>query len=381
MAIPRKKEHPLTRCDPAEGMSTTSSRNRPKSKFLSAPLLSVRASVLTVSVVFLFASTSSGGQKRSSRAGRSVGEARVRVSVPPVPSPPPAPVRTSPRSLERYRGNLEGFNEKLEQHRKEIEDLRGKGSVDLPTYRENMNQYHEGIQHYQGGIKTYKESTKSGAGGAATAYRLDPKVSESRAAAVANRMATVQKQALTKVTQLQPVSPPPSASVTGTVYDYRHVQSALTDAKRRTLAELHGPDLEPLRLYVEKKFPTGEQLPVQRYEWNRSGVVSADSVRAASGDVNRLYESLKTLKGIAVDLKIASQPTEASVTVAAITKRLSATTDSTLSLFRGLYSYTVVKPGFKTVTGELDLVNDSRGLECTLHQDVGPDGPTPCNRR
>jgi hypothetical protein len=52
-----------------------------------------------------------------------------------------------------------------------------------------------------------------------------------------------------------------------------------------------------------------------------------------------------------------------------------------LSLFRGLYSYTVVKPGFKTVTGELDLVNDSRGLECTLHQDVGPDGPTPCNRR
>jgi len=34
LAIPSKKDERLTRCGPAEGMSTTCSRGRPKSKFL-----------------------------------------------------------------------------------------------------------------------------------------------------------------------------------------------------------------------------------------------------------------------------------------------------------------------------------------------------------
>ena len=36
VAIPRKTEHRLTRCGPAERVSTTSSGGRPNSKFLSA---------------------------------------------------------------------------------------------------------------------------------------------------------------------------------------------------------------------------------------------------------------------------------------------------------------------------------------------------------
>ncbi len=36
VAIPRKQEQRLTRCGPAEGLSMTSSRGSPKSKFLSA---------------------------------------------------------------------------------------------------------------------------------------------------------------------------------------------------------------------------------------------------------------------------------------------------------------------------------------------------------
>jgi ABC-type thiamine transport system ATPase subunit len=38
VAIPSKKEQRLTRCGPAEGVSMTASRGRPKSKFLSAQL-------------------------------------------------------------------------------------------------------------------------------------------------------------------------------------------------------------------------------------------------------------------------------------------------------------------------------------------------------
>jgi len=282
-----------------------------------------------------------------------------------------------PPSLEQYRGSLEEYNAHLEQYRLKVEEQRANGALDLPTYRQNMNQYYEGLQRYQDGIKAYKES----AGGAAVTQRHDPKASEEQAAAVTRHIAVVQSQASTRLAQLRLVSPPPSAPPIGPAYDFGQVRGALADAKRQTLAGLDGPDLEAMRLYVDQRFPTGEQLSVERFEWNPGGVVRADSVRALTGDVDRVYESLKALKGISVDLRITSRPTEASVTVAAITKKLSATTDSTMSLFRGLYRYTVVKPGFKTVTGELDLVNDSRGLDCILNRDGQPDGPLPCNRR
>ena len=36
LTIPRKQDQGLTRCDPAEGVSTTSRRGRPNSEFLSA---------------------------------------------------------------------------------------------------------------------------------------------------------------------------------------------------------------------------------------------------------------------------------------------------------------------------------------------------------
>jgi hypothetical protein len=334
------------------------------------------ARALGVLAACLIVSTVSADQTRGSSGSRSVGGTAVRL-----PVPPPAPPSASPRALEQYRGHLEGYKGQLEQYRQDVEGAREQGAVDLPKYRQDLSPYYDGIQRYQEGIKTYKESTGSDTGRAAPTYRLDPKVARERAAAVSTRMTTVQGQTLTKLAQMQPVPLPPSAPRIGTVYDVRQVQSILGDAKRQALVELDGPDLEPLRLYVEKRFPTGEQLPVQRYEWNPGGLVSADSVRSVSSDVTRFYDSLKTLKAIAVDLKVSSRPTEAAVTVTAITKKVTATTDSTMNLFRGLYSYTILKPGFKVVTGELDLVNDSRGLDCLLHQDGQPDGPTPCNRR
>ncbi len=53
MAIPSKKEQRLTRCGPAEGVSTASSRGRPKSKSLSAMPSAVvgQASRVTPTVV------------------------------------------------------------------------------------------------------------------------------------------------------------------------------------------------------------------------------------------------------------------------------------------------------------------------------------------
>src|SRR5262245_30287619 len=250
--------------------------------------------VLAVAAGLLISSEPGHGQTKVGPSSRSAGGGGVRVPATPPAPPPPAVSRMPPRSLEQYRGSLEEYNAHLERYRLKVEEQRANGALDLPTYRQNMNQYYEGLQRYQDGIKAYKEST----GGSAVTQRHDPKASEEQAAAVTRHIAVVQSQASTRLAQLRLVSPPPSAPPIGPAYDFGQVRGALADAKRQTLAGLDGPDLEAMRLYVDQRFPTGEQLSVERFEWNPGGVVRADSVRALTGDVDRVYESLKTLKGI-----------------------------------------------------------------------------------
>jgi hypothetical protein len=98
--------------------------------------------------------------------------------------------------------------------------------------------------------------------------------------------------------------------------------------------------------------------------------------------VRALVERLRGIDRLTVDLRVQSEPTEARFEIMALggLRPAVTATDSVLTNFyRGLYSYAVAKNGFKTVRGEVNLV-DQRGtnLTCRLFREDEEGGPLAC---
>jgi hypothetical protein len=84
----------------------------------------------------------------------------------------------------------------------------------------------------------------------------------------------------------------------------------------------------------------------------------------------------------AVNLSVVSMPDEAGVELkTALGKTRTTSTNSQFTnVFRGLYTYTVRKNGYKPVQQELNLIDEAgTTLTCKLYSATARDGPYPCS--
>ena len=85
---------------------------------------------------------------------------------------------------------------------------------------------------------------------------------------------------------------------------------------------------------------------------------------------------------LAVDLRINSQPEDLAtyeMWSAGGERRSTATNNTIDGVYRGYYKYRIIKPGFKTIEDEINLVDsDGHILDCTMNKKTDSDGPHPC---
>jgi len=82
-----------------------------------------------------------------------------------------------------------------------------------------------------------------------------------------------------------------------------------------------------------------------------------------------------------VNITVVSIPNEARIELS--TQRGDTTAKTTISefpnLYRGLYNYKVTREGYKTIVGDLNLVDeDGTLLECKLYEVGEKEDPNPC---
>lgn len=172
-------------------------------------------------------------------------------------------------------------------------------------------------------------------------------------------------------------------------YSTADVDRTLDKAKEQVLDGLSGDELAPLRSYVKEFYPPSISMSPPDSCVISGGYGKAIKV-AAKGELvseafRRIYsllDKLSSLKRIAVDFTVASNPTGASfrITPSAGGQGRFVVTDSTIrNLYRGYYVYEVKKDGFKTVTASLNLVDEEPSkLACSLHRVESSEGPNPC---
>ena len=150
----------------------------------------------------------------------------------------------------------------------------------------------------------------------------------------------------------------------------RDVATFSQQSKAAMLESLKGPDLEPLRAYVQDRFPpppAGADFDT----YSAQVKLFSTGIENAGGNAN----------SIAKDLTVTSQPAGAKVKIYpkfnAQNSREENTQANFANLYIGLYALTVTAPGHKTYEGELDWLNNLQPLlNCTLVQGDAADAST-----
>lgn len=158
-------------------------------------------------------------------------------------------------------------------------------------------------------------------------------------------------------------------------YQAGDLNSVLAGTRQQLLDDLP-PDAAPLRAYVMQNFPaviTGIP-PNKKIDITICGPYLSNA--------NEVLNSLKAVNGYRLDLIVDSDPPGAlfELTPVAGDKLSRASRGTLTNIWRGVYNYTVVKNGEKTITGTLNLVREKGTLlRCTFVHATSPGAALPCD--
>jgi hypothetical protein len=160
----------------------------------------------------------------------------------------------------------------------------------------------------------------------------------------------------------------------------------LFEIRTTLLNKLQGdPGFDALRAYVELNFPDFAPDDVLQYGWApEGGVVAEASYESVLNSVRQFLRKLNGLSPLVVGVIFSTSPPGARVTIHPVlgTRSREVLTDGEfVNVYRGLYEFRIVKAGFETFTGELDLVDDSRtAITCTIIKQSSTDSEPGCTR-
>jgi hypothetical protein len=142
------------------------------------------------------------------------------------------------------------------------------------------------------------------------------------------------------------------------------------------------PDQRVGRADLKIMNATKSQFAFQEPQDDKEHVLATPgSVDAAIAAVSNFFGKLRA-NVKAVDLSVVSEPDEAGVELkTGLGKiRTTSTNSKFTNVFRGLYTYTVKKNGYKDIQKELNLIDEEGTiLKCKLYLFKERDGPYPCS--
>jgi hypothetical protein len=165
-----------------------------------------------------------------------------------------------------------------------------------------------------------------------------------------------------------------------TFYSLDQVQKLIAETNSRLVIALDGMKLSAMSDYIQARLPNPRDI--------HPSVRHADLIEASSAQkhFDALEASIRTASlaadDFSLDFEVSSSPRQASFSLSTVKKPglYSALTDHTFfNLYRGEYTYTVSRDGYKVGTGPANLVDDPRmHLSCTLVQ-LGSAGISKCD--
>lgn len=158
-------------------------------------------------------------------------------------------------------------------------------------------------------------------------------------------------------------------------YPAGQFNSVLAGTRQQLLDNLP-PDAAPLRAYVMQNFPAS--IPnVSSFKF-----IDMKTCGPYINSANDLFSALKSINAYRLDLIVDSTPAGALFELKPVAgDKLTRASRSTLTnVWRGVYNYTVVKDGAKTISGTIDLVREKgNALQCTFVPQSSPGPALPCN--
>lgn len=171
-------------------------------------------------------------------------------------------------------------------------------------------------------------------------------------------------------------------------YNANDVKQVFARNKTELLEGLNNEEFAGIRAYINRYYPSPESLPTFQVNTKSGSYPSELTYTRVSNPttviqdpiilVTTVDNSLKTIRAIlstlyknkeAIDFEVTSVPSGATVTLKADGgKSRTADTNSRITnFFRGIYTYSITKEGFKTISREINLMHE-RGtrLECTF---------------
>lgn len=157
-------------------------------------------------------------------------------------------------------------------------------------------------------------------------------------------------------------------------YPAGQLNSVLAGTRQQLLDDLP-PDAAPLRAYVMQNFPASvPNVPSMK-------LIDMRTCGPIISSANDLLNTLKTINAYRLDLIIDSTPAGAVFELKPVAgdKLARASRGTLTNVWRGVYNYTVVKEGQKTITGSVNLVREKGNLlRCTFVNASSSDAPLPC---
>ena len=157
-------------------------------------------------------------------------------------------------------------------------------------------------------------------------------------------------------------------------YPAGQLNSILAGTRQQLLNDLP-PDAAPLRAYIMQNFPASvPNVPSTKpIDMRTCGPIISSA--------NDLLNTLKAVNAYRLDLILDSNPIGAVFELKPVAgDKLARASRATLTnVWRGVYNYTVVKEGQKTITGSVNLVREKGNLlRCTFVNASSSDAPLPC---
>lgn len=161
------------------------------------------------------------------------------------------------------------------------------------------------------------------------------------------------------------------------------VVGALTAGKTQLVARLSTEELAGLRAYTSIYYPANPRmrLILATGVHQDSLAPTLDAVNAFA-DANIFIGKIESAALAPIDLDVATEPPQATF---ALRPEFGGGLRTTVSdgalpnVYRGLYVYTVSRPGYKSVEGKMNLVDESATrVHCRLVPTSSPAAPQPC---
>jgi hypothetical protein len=157
-------------------------------------------------------------------------------------------------------------------------------------------------------------------------------------------------------------------------YPAGQLNSVLAGTRQQLLDDLP-PDAAPLRAYVMQNFPAS--VP----NVSSMKLIDMRTCGPIISSANDLLSALKSVNAYRLDLIVDSNPAGAVFELKPVAgdKLARASRGTLTNVWRGVYNYTVIKDGAKTITGSIDLVREKGNiLRCNFVPQDGSGPALPC---